>query len=1447
MASKVGKKTTAAARAGSSSGSGSKVKVAAKSRAKPAPTKATTKAAAAPRAGATMTAERATASPAIGHRSAARAARPPRSDVDSLLRLALVKDLNSAEGKAALNTAQAAALRNARALRAQSTRLGLSRGETASLQRNSDQALFRAVLARELPNIAGKLRALKALPPPQAAPALPPLPLPGMPGTPTNPRAAPLLLSARVDWTPADALATSFNVLTRIGGNTVATTTVAGTPPHTALITGLTPGTSYTFRVRAANLAGTSAESADSNAITIAALPVPTAGVPLDFSLPLFSSAPALLMDPLAEAARNFAAGAANTASTWRYEHLKAQALIAARESLAFDAQIARLMQLATTKLGAAEGILNETLLAAAEYLKKGEDLVSQAATAPSIDDVLKELGDTAAQSLLLPLFLAWLVEKGPLNFWIGLFEAMLCDLASVFPGSATSFGRTGSYLKRAFDSNLDGLRTTLLTAVSDIRSRLDAEVETMVAPLRTAVASVIAGTNQAMADVFEGFDLPLTQTPSATSGAPDVANADPFRGLYERLNAQVDALAATIKTRINQALDKITDTTENGLLRKLVIGFVCIPLLAFLIISLAGGPFSAALLAAVVLVAAEELIRLLVRWLTGPLLGKVNELKNKLMEQIGRLQGFFALQSQLVRNASPEEILEMVASELRNLRDFLPQTFLDESAALLAEARSVIVNAANQLGLAAEQALGRENATAFEVLKAGYLGGVSPSPAPGGAHPEWLAGSALLRDLNRLEQQRTGLLDGKELEFTHRISLSRLLGGATEFTAFRLAREAVVELTQLDLIDRSFPGVYRALIKDVRVTGVFAGLGVGGAPLLGSVPVTLTHLGESRTRIRLRSNPGAPPLALPVGLLPTAEAWAALIADELLRKEVAAALGTVPVANLEELQAAFFLLLLILLFLGATDAVTAAIEALAQPYRQACLEQVPAAVGRIAAANAFGVVPTAALEAGATTLLERIKFGPILGFTATGVDLAGMAGQITAILRDGIFGSAVLAPVSAAMRVRPGTLDPRINQRVLLVRGLRAIAIDAWQEGTAAFRQRIARWGDATLEEDADPQVRALGFATLVRREAPESAVFNLLPGDGLTAPLRADPGLGPSDGPPLNAASTLQYRPMENRGLAGAIQLRMEGLGDDLLPQLSDTLSDLVLQVTVRGCYDESLARTVRASRRQTAAALGMVAGATGLSLAQPGALPRVDAGVSELRTVHYSLRAHRDKTLQIWNIAIVAQPLLASLLGPLAAGKTALGRDQPFQPLDALTDNLFTLELGNTPLASTGTGLRGLVQRLRIGPGDLGFDAGVLSAGRNVLAEARLVALGVAVIPMPGAVRAEDAADTVDALNLRLAATAPLDRLLPGFAGGGSLPLPQRLKMTPIANPPNAPLLSELFGTSTGTLPGLVLTLPPAAQLSDATNGLYDVIFSMSYRVPLRQAGSRIGALR
>src|SRR5207249_1175209 len=110
------------------------------------------------------------------------------------------------------------------------------------------------------------------------------------------------------------------------------------------------------------------------------------------------------------------------------------------------------------------------------------------------------------------------------------------------------------------------------------------------------------------------------------------------------------------------------------------VIAFLVLPIVAFLAISLAGGPFSAALLAAVVLIAAEELLHLLVEWLAGPLLKKITELQQKLAELVGKLQSFFSVQASLVEINDPTPFLRVVASQLRELRDFLPEAFLEQA-----------------------------------------------------------------------------------------------------------------------------------------------------------------------------------------------------------------------------------------------------------------------------------------------------------------------------------------------------------------------------------------------------------------------------------------------------------------------------------------------------------------------------------------------------------------------------------------------------------------------------------------------------------------------------------------------------------------------------------------------------------------------------------------------
>jgi hypothetical protein len=1371
----------------------------------------------------------------------ARAPENPR-DLDALLRYAAA---NPGARKRLLPAAEAAYLRLARDLKKTASTLPPAARE--ALEQRANAQYFRAVVAK---NLAALLRARRPVRPrPAPLPQAPPPLLPStVPGQPQNVRAIAATASATVAWDPrpSSEMVLSYTVTPFIG-STAQTPRNVGTLTQ-AVFPALTAGTTYTFKTHAGNLLGDGPDGI-SNPVTPTAL---TGTGPFTPTLPALSADPVLLLDPLAAPALPLVESAARTADKWRYEYLKELAIRSAISALDLERHISTLMEMAIAKVAAAEQLVNPTLI---EAFRDVQGISSTAATLGSshqLDDLLGPLSDLASQSLLLPRLLEFLATTSPLDFWVGLFEAMISDLAAAF-FTSTSFSRTKRFLNDAFAGDLDGLRSGVAAAANDALRDLDAQVDAMTAPLRAAISQVVSGTREAMAAVFESFDLPVLMNPPATAELPDVPDVDPFLDVQNSLDSEIALLADQIKGAIRDKLSGLAGGGDSGLFVAIAVTYLALPILALLVISLAGGPFSAALLAAAVLLAAEELIHLLLRWLTGPLLKTVDGVKQRLAALVQQLQQLFALQSNLILNQNPAPLLDLLANELRVLRDLAPQAYLDDAAALLREARDVVLRTARDLAGAAEQAAGRELATAFETVQETYDSHLPAAPLlPGGSDAGRFAAAALIRDLGRLEQQRTFVEDGKDIEVTHRLSLSRLLGtGATgSFGAFLARREAVLHLDETQLADRMFPGMYRLLLEEVRVSGLF-----GGPPNLSaatSIPLTVTHLGPSSTRVKRGANPAAPPTELPDCLrLPQetadddpAPAFKSLVLLPAVSAAIAQGVDRIFVAVPLLTYAEYFGIGLATGFGVSPPYGFLYRDKLLQALPDALATEVDAVFFNQTATtgaplrNCAGFVDLDRVRIATRAALGRVDWDAILGILETGIVLANFPQVVPVANRDAARDFVVNALETGGLAAP--SLPGAIGQ--------------AFDDAVAAFRKRIARWGGASFEEDPDPQIRALGYVRLVREALPETAAFNLFPG-GTALPQVVAQGLsGPGEQPPLGALSTLQYRPFENRGLDGRLLVRLESVTNGLAQlapaqpgglvpaaQLSDLLVDVVLEITVRACYDPALAAAVRASKHEEASAFAM-AGALlspALAVVVPGTPQQVAPGTSELRTVHWSLRAHRDRTLLAWTAAaqLAAAAVPADILGALS-NAAPLGAASPFLPLEAVTNQslTFAFDASPPPALTSPAALRDLAWNVKLDPALLGFtDVTGATAG--------LVGLGVAVIPTAAGNRAEGSsvADP-EPLGLKW----QIDPLLsPLLASPPTVltALPSRLTMTTIA--PAAPVgLADLFAASTP--PTVQIKIPALTGLSGDPL-LYDIILSLSFQVPLLETPTAIAATR
>jgi fibronectin type III domain protein len=1345
---------------------------------------------------------------------------PP--DLTERFREILREQPESVIGRARRRAFERAALSEARALRRQA-----GRAEAAvarELRQRANRLFFLAVAARNLG--AGNGKALAST----AADALTPTPATfdhtelqhidaalatatatfaatAAPPGPTNARAVVTSPnSALVSWTaptapPAGLVLQSF-LVTPLGGS--------GLTPLSAILTatslpfpGLIPGTTYRFEVKALYAQGLS---------TVESLPAYTNNITPGLFTPQFPTHapdPLLVLDAASHSWRGLINAASETGGRWRFQHLREQALKAATDALAYESHIAQMMAMNVAKVETAQQLLTPVLLDAINKLQGSAQGTTMLTSSTAVADAERAIGQSAAEAMFLEALINWLLTTSPTQFWIGLFDALIDDIAAF----DTSLSRTGAYLDFAFSSSL---ATSLQPLLEQIRTQVDGEVNAIAGPLREAVAELIGGASSALQEVFQSFDEPLVMAP-ASGARPDTPNMDPLAGLSQQVRQSVENLIAGVKFQIDRTIAEAIGGSS-ALFRAVVIGYLVLPALASLVVAIAGGPISAALLAGVIMIAAEELIRLITGWLAGPLRKEIDQARARLEENVTRLRQIFADQAALISTSSPDTALRLLSWQLRELKDFLPEAFLDQTAEVLSAARNVVVENAVKLALGAEQALGNESGSAFDAVSYHYETDLAQAPQlAGGADPQRLSAAALLRDIGSLQQQATALHDSKEIELTHRLSLRRLLGGDPTdptnpglFAQFLQQGQVVVQLQEAALLDQRTPGLYRALIKEVSVSGIFDQ--VPADPSL-SMPIVLTHLGRSATRIRKDANPAAPPVTPPC--MPTT---ADLLVAELFAGERGHAAAEAAVRWMVIRPRADFWMLPGFSWI---------------------------ANGLVDAASACGNANVSGLRSQAISLYLAAKWwqrSTLLPswsstFTYTEAQIDQAIADILNFFKTGKIGGATIGP------------------------GLEGSVRTVYETYAGRFRPHIAKWAGATWEEDPDEQVRALGFVRLVRVQKPETAVFNLFPLDvGMTTTtLSATPVA--LDAAPITI-QTLQYPPFANRGLEGEVLINLPTLGngavagagvpDALSGTASSLLKDIVLNVTVRACYDPDLAATVRASRSQTAGALRVadtLGGSRVLSLA--GTRIELFTETRDARTVRFSLRAHRERTLRAWFAAVEEYKLLnggalppwtlpgsTTSLASVVAGKKPLARDDPFAPLQGTLAQL-VVDFRRRPTTPAAADLGRLATTISIAPEDLDAPLGLLSPGGPSIAEpAELLGVTIAIIPMRAGVRKTSAPGstawhTGDPLAIQLGVDPLFAPILPFTTAA---PLGRRLVYS---QPPGAtqtfPALKDLWPTTGNPALRIDFGANVFDPVNPSRNLVYDVVIGLTFRAP------------
>jgi hypothetical protein len=417
----------------------------------------------------------------------------------------------------------------------------------------------------------------------------------------------------------------------------------------------------------------------------------------------------------------------------------------------------------------------------------------------------------------------------------------------------------------------------------------------------------------------------------------------------------------------------------------------------------------------------------------------------------------------------------------------------------------------------------------------------------------------------------------------------------------------------------------------------------------------------------------------------------------------------------------------------------------------------------------------------------------------------------------DLTFANAITAAVVDGIRDRalPGLADRD---------GLPGVARSTWQEAREEVIGHIAKWAGARMEDDPDPNVRGLDYVRLVQTTEPVSCSYMLVPtgnaNPGATSVLLS--GTGGNGG-----SSAAQYGPFENLGLGGVLELRIPDAA-------AAAVADVLLDIHVRACYDQTLASAVEASRRQQSDQLAQVAKLGPGRLLTVGA-PRTGVGSAPTTTTQISLRAHRDRILQT---ALAGAQVASGVFNPPPgtiggirfdpSAVSGLAPGGPFRFFGNVTSRTISLLFARS-LADTDT-LAVQLPQIVLTPAMFGIDLPLLDPLLKLPHNAAPALVGLSVVLVPTHKGVLRRADGTASLAPKTGTVDPLlQPLLPSEWKTPGTPVPSLITMTtpPSDGAPPEVALSSLWAPDARR--GLTI------DFGDAIAGdlLYDVIVGITLR--------------